>query len=136
MNPKTLIAGISIIITAFSAIAEDTAPSIPLTKAAQIAQTTLEELHLPSEFFIRSISLSPRMDASGKQIYEARFEPPVRRRILNQDDPAVSDPQPMKYRIIVVSMDGVAKVEEREQTSTRSIVGRPAEQGSTTATNK
>ena len=76
------------------------------------------------------------MDASGKPIYEARFEPPVRRRVLKQDDPAVEAPQPIKYRIIVVSMDGTAKVEEKEYTPTRSIVRKPTEEGSTTAPNK
>ncbi|MEI6704169.1 MAG: hypothetical protein WCL71_11640 [Deltaproteobacteria bacterium] len=136
MKPITLIAGISIIITALSVSAEDSAPSLPLSKAAQIAQTTLEELHLPSEFFIRSISLSPTMDPSGKPKYEARFEPPVRRLVLKQDDPAVAAPQPIKFRIIVVSMDGTAKVEEKEFTSTRSIVRKSTDEGSTTATNK
>ena len=76
------------------------------------------------------------MDPSGKPKYEARFEPPVRRLVLKQDDPAVAAPQPIKFRIIVVSMDGTAKVEEKEFTSTRSIVRKSTDEGSTTATNK
>ena len=114
-------------LAAFSATAEDSVPPLPLSKAAQIAQTKLEAMNLPAEFYIRSISLAPSMEASGKIIYEAKFEPPVRRRVLKQDDPAVSTPQPIKYRIIVVSMDGTAKIEEREYPSTRSIVRKPAE---------
>lgn len=136
MNPITLIAGICIIFTALSATAKDSAPSLPFSKAAQIAQTTLEELHLPAEYFIRSISLSTTMDASDKPIYEARFEPPVRRRVIKQDDPTVTDPQPIIYRIIVVLMDGTAKVEQREFTPTRSIVRKPSEEESPATTNK
>lgn len=129
MKPITLIAGISIILTALSAAAKDSVPSLPFSKAAQIAQTKLEELHLPPEFFIHSVNLIQGGDATTPAKYEAIFEPTVVRRVR-----IGTEPEPVKYKVIVISMDGTAAVEEREHAATRDIKRKIVE-GSSGVTN-
>jgi len=136
MKPTAILAATIAILASFSAPAQESPPTLSLSKAAQIAETTLKSLGLPAEYFIRSISLSPELDPFGKVTYEAQFEPRVRKIIMKRDDPALDSPQTIKYRVIVVSMDGVGKVEDRERPMMRSIVRRRDAAGPTTTTNK
>ena len=98
-------------------ISQESAPVLSISEALRSAQAVLDQEKLPKEYFIRSITLveSPR-SASIPQ-YEARYEPPQTRRVK-----IGSDPEPIKYSVIVVTMDGKAKITEREFTTTRRVI--------------
>jgi hypothetical protein len=109
---------------------ESTPPSLSLPKAAAIAQTHLESLELPPEFYLRGIHYQPPSDKEPEGCYLASFEPskntPPQRiqRIGSASDPAPTEPVIIKS--IKVLMDGTATVIEQEMPSTVRRIIRPA----------
>lgn len=99
-----------------SSHAGDAAPKLSLVQACQIAQQTLDEQKLGPEYFLRSIYLTASGPEAPELQYEAKFEPTIIRRVR-----VGTTPGPIKYRVIVVTMDGKGAVVEREQTPTASI---------------
>ena len=88
---------------------QEAAPSLPITQAAQLAQTQLSSLNLGPEYFIRSLSFV------GNR-YEARFEPSVTSRAIVGEEPP-----PIIFKVIVVTMDGKTSIEEKTISQNRSI---------------
>jgi hypothetical protein len=100
-----------------------TPPSLPLAKAVAIAQTTLDSLKLPPEYFLRSISYRPLTDKEPTAFYRASFEPTKTRRVM-----VGSTPEPVKIKYIKVLMNGTASVIEEEISSDRrTIKSRPVQ---------
>lgn len=87
-------------------------PSLPLDKAAAIAQKKLEELKLPSKCFLRTVSYYPSSKREPVARYHAYFEPLGR-----------SAKEPIKIKYIVILMDGTATVEEREFGASKPMAG-------------
>ena len=108
--------------------AEESAPALSIAEATRSAQVLLDQQKLPKEYFIRSITLAGSPSSPGSPQYEARFEPTKTQRVK-----IGTDPEPMKYQVIVVTMDGKATIQEREFTRTRRIIATP---DSTTGTNR
>jgi hypothetical protein len=104
--------------------AQESAPTLSIADATRSAQVFLDQQKLPKEYFIRSITLTGSPGSASSAQYEARFEPTKARRV--KIGPA---PEPIKYQVIVVTMDGTATIQEREFTPTRRIIATP---GSTT----
>ena len=88
---------------------QEVAPSLPITQAAQLAQSQLSSLKLGPDYFIRSLSLV------GDR-YEARFEPTKTSRAQVGEEPP-----PIVFKVIVVAMDGTTSVEEKTIPTKRSI---------------
>jgi hypothetical protein len=102
--------------------AQESPPTLSLVEAAKIAEMTLKEMNLPDDYFIRSVMLSPSKNDQNTFFYEARFEPPARRIIRRSDISAdESEPEAIKFKVIIVTMDGKASMEEREWGQARSI---------------
>ena len=100
--------------------AQESAPALSITEATRSAQALFDQQKLPKEYFIRSITLVGSPGSPSSAQYEARFEPMKTRRVK-----VGSDPEPIKYQLIVVTMDGKATITERELTTTRRIVAKP-----------
>ena len=100
--------------------AQESAPPLSIAEATRSAQVLLDQQKLPKEYFIRSITLAGSPTSPGSLQYEARFEPTKTQRVR-----IGTDPEPMKYQVIVVTMDGKATIQEREFTRTRRIIGTP-----------
>ena len=94
--------------------AQESAPILSISDAIRSAQALLDQQKLPMDYFIRSITLTESPGVPGSEQYEARFEPTKTQRIK-----VGSDPEPVKYQVIVVTMDGNATIEERVITSSR-----------------
>ena len=90
--------------------AEESPPRLSFVQAAQIAQETLQKQDLPKEYFLRSLSLVYPRDGGPAEKYEARFEPVVVQRATAE---AETPSAPIQYKVIVISMDGAAAVEEK-----------------------
>lgn len=99
--------------------ADQAKPELSIVDAAKAASDYLEEQNLPEDNFIRSLTLIQR-PANGGFAYEARFEPMVVRRIRVN-----TEPEPIIRKVIVVSMDGTASIEERKDDSSQRIISRP-----------
>jgi len=125
MKPTIATIVLCISIAYFSpARAEDSAPALSIVDATKSAQLLLDQQKLPNDYFIRSIMLAASPDKPEIKQYEAQFEPTKTRRVK-----IGSEPQPSKFQVIVVSMDGTASIQEREIASTRRIVAKPAGAG-------
>jgi hypothetical protein len=92
-------------------------PSLSLPKAAAIAQTTLDGLKLPPEYFLKSISYQPASDKEPTAFYLASFEPTKITRVK-----VGSTPEPVKIKYIKVLLDGTSSVIEKELPSSRRII--------------
>jgi len=110
--------------------AEDSAPTLSIVDATKSAQVLLDQQKLPKEYFIRSVTLAASPDRPDIKQYEVRFKPTKTRRVM-----VGSEPEPIKYQVIVVSMDGATSIQEREFTPTRRIVVKPGG-ASNNGTNK
>jgi hypothetical protein len=111
-----------LVATSFPTQAQDGPPPLSLVEAAKIADSSLKDMNLPQDYFIRSVMLSPTKEDPNTLFYEARFEPPARRIVRRSDSAAEeAEPEIIKYKVIIVTMDGKASVQEREFTQTRSI---------------
>ena len=98
------------IVLCISTLRADEAPSLSLEKAAQIAQATLINLHLPADNFLRSISLQHNTSESPSDFYIATFEPPKQRRVVKDSN---TPAEPVKIRFIKITFDGKACVIEQ-----------------------
>ena len=112
----SLIATVSLIATIIILRAEPLPPSLPLPKAAVIAQTTLDGLKLPPESFLKSISYQPPSDKEPTAFYLVSFEPTKITRIK-----VGSTPDPVKVKYIKILMDGSASVIEKELPARRIV---------------
>ena len=121
MKPTLATIALCISFSYFSpARAEESAPTLSIVDATKSAQVLLDQQKLPKDYFIRSITLAASPDKPEIKQYEARFEPTKTRRVM-----VGSEPEPIKYQVIVVSMDGTASIQEREFAPTRRIVAKP-----------
>lgn len=122
MKLPTIALSFVLIATSFPSQAQEGPPTLSLAEAAKIAESCLKERNLPQKYFIRSVMLSPSKDDPSTLIYEARFEPPARR-VVKRSGPATdeSEPEAVTFKVIIVTMDGKASIQEREITQTRRI---------------
>jgi len=106
--------------------AQESAPTLSIAEATRSAQELLDQQKLPKEYFIRSITLAGSPTSPGSPQYEARFEPTKTQRVR-----VGSDPAPIKYQVIVVTMDGKATIQEREFTHPKRVISEIDSAGAT-----
>lgn len=88
--------------------------SMPLEKAAAIAQNKLTEMKLPPEYFLRSVVYSPASEKEPVACYIASYEPTKRRTLRVKRDEPIPEPEPIKLSFIQVFMDGTTAIIEKE----------------------
>ena len=98
--------------------AQESAPTLSIAEATRSAQLLLDQQKLPKEYFIRSISLVVSPGSPTNAQYEACFQPTIMERVR-----VGTERVPIKYQVIVVTMDGKATIQEREITRTKRING-------------
>ena len=115
MNIKK--AAVLLITTAFMAVtspAEETPPTLSLSKAAKLAEDAIASASLPADGFLRSITLVQTADAPA--YYRATFKPPpIRRAQVGSEPPTVT------IDFIRIVMDGKVSFEKEERGGGRSI---------------
>lgn len=103
---RTLTIAVATFCFACTAFAEEKAPSLPLSKAAKIAEDAIAAASLPADCFVRSVLL---MDNA---YYQVKYRP----------TPALPDEgESVKIDIIKVTMDGKASFEQIDQQARRRI---------------
>jgi len=85
-----------------SAQAQETAPSLSLSKAAKLAEDAIASASLPADCFVRSVTLK------DNSYYQVRFRPAA------SAEGTVGLPQ--KVEVIKVSMDGKVSFEQIDAT--------------------
>lgn len=103
---------------------EEVPPTLSFVKAAQIAQEALEKQNLSKEYFIRSLFLVRTTDETPTETYNAYFEPTQKVRMKVDTE---TPPVPIKVKVIVISMDGAATIEEKvieQSESSRRVIRR------------
>jgi hypothetical protein len=88
---------LTILLSTSFALAEDAAPSLPLSKAAKLAEDAIAEAKLPADCYVRSIALVRKEDAPA--YYRATYK-------------LVTLPSPAKFDIIRITMDGKVSFEQ------------------------
>jgi hypothetical protein len=88
---------LTILVSASVALAEDAAPTLPLSKAAKLAEDAIAEAKLPADCYVRSIALVRKEDAPA--YYRATYK-------------LLALPSPAKFDIIRITMDGKVSFEE------------------------
>jgi len=106
------------IVLCISTLNAEEAPSLSLAEAAQIAQSTLTDLHLPADNFLRSISLQHKPSETPSDYYIATFEPPKLRRVTKDSD---TPTEPTKIKFIKIAFDGKSTVVEENMPERRII---------------
>jgi hypothetical protein len=111
----------TLIFTAFlasAAFADDTAPTLSLSKAARLAEDAIASASLPSDCYLRSISLTKSAD--GASCYRAIYKPTGTRNAQSETEPGS-----VTVEFINVTMDGKVsfeheKIQPRERVKARS----------------
>jgi len=89
-------------------------PSLPLDKAAAIAQEKLEELKLPPEYCLRKMEYHPTSEHSPIAFYIATYEPPRMVRVEFMPGNPTPTRKLRMENFIYVFMDGAAKVADEQ----------------------
>jgi hypothetical protein len=103
----------TILLLRLTAFSQESPPTLPLSKAAAIAEEAVAAGKLPSDRFVRSILLLQKRD--GSWFYRVSYKPRITQRMLE----AGSDEKPPVEDVIHVSMDGKVTFEQEEITRFR-----------------
>lgn len=118
MNTK--LAALIFTFVASVALAGDTSPTLPLSKAAKLAEDAITAASLPADCFLRSITFV--QPPEGAPYYRASYKPAVSRRVQ-----VGTDPGPVTLEVIHVAMDGKVSFEQETlPTRQRIIQSQPA----------
>jgi hypothetical protein len=102
------------VFTAFTALADETLPTLPMSKAAKLAEDAITSASLPADHFIRSITLIQSAEAPA--YYRALYKPPLILRVQ-----VGIEPPPPTVDFIRVAMDGRVSFEQQELHPRRTI---------------
>lgn len=99
---------------AFTSLADETPPALPVSKAAKLAEDAIASASLPPDCFLRSIALIQSPDAPA--YYRATYKPPLTRRVQVGTEPPLAT-----VDVIRIAMDGKVSFEQEELRARRSI---------------
>lgn len=110
MNNKSVVALVACICLGSSMLlAEDAPPSMPLSKAAKLAEDAIAAASLPADCYVRSIMYVPAGDSG---YFRVAYKPTQHHTVVLNGNPAAAA-EPITLDLIKVSLDGkVAFVKE------------------------